>query len=292
MVLGKLYDSVGAYHLMSILSYVRQPIFHLRKTFSFRHLSHIPITIPVRWNETGFVVYADLFRNINFVARRNWIEEIEERRSFATLIGKFQPKVFWDVGANIGFYSLIFLHHTSNGIVLAFEPDQRNLDLLRNTVRRNAIDTLRIVPLAVDKQSGEATFFLDDITGASGSLVPENHFISEQYGQVPLQTNVRTTTLDEQLHRSPRPDIIKIDVEGADLAVLQGGRQMLETCLPIVLYEATQRKFPQTRDLLQSIGYQVFNAATLEAINAGEAAYNVIALHHDKHLRGCERLEL
>lgn len=132
---------------MSILSYVRQPIFHLRRTIAYRHLSRIPISIPIRWKETGFIVYADLFRNINFVARGKWIGEIEERRSFSSLIGKFRPKVFWDVGANIGFYSLIFLHETSNGIVLAFEPDQRNLDLLLKTVRRNAIDALQIVPL-------------------------------------------------------------------------------------------------------------------------------------------------
>ncbi len=276
---------------MSILSYISQPIFHLRKTVVFRHLSRIPITIPIRWDETGFVVYADLFRNINFVARGNWIGEIEERRSFSTLIGKFRPKVFWDVGANIGFYSLIFLHQASNGSVLAFEPDQRNLELLLKTARRNAIDALKIVPLALDDKSGEATFFLDDLTGASGTLVPENHFISEQYGHVPLQANVRTTTLDDQLLKGPGPDIIKIDVEGADLAVLQGGRNMLKTCLPIVFYEATQRNFPQTKDLLQSIGYKAFNAATLEAIDTSDASYNVIALHGDKHLRGCEKLE-
>jgi hypothetical protein len=147
------------------------------------------------------------------------------------------------------------------------------------------------VPLAVDEKSGEATFFLDDLTGASGTLVPENHFISEQYGHLPLQANVKTTTLDDELHRNPRPDIIKIDVEGADLAVLQGGRNMLQTSLPIVLYEATQRNFPQTKDLLHEIGYKVFNAATLKAIRAGDAAYNVIALHRDKHLRGSESLE-
>ena len=86
-----------------------QPLFHLRKTVAFRWLSRIPITVPVRSKQTGYVVYVDLFRNFAFAARREY--EIEEFRSFALLMDRFRPRTFWDVGANIGLYSLLFLSH-------------------------------------------------------------------------------------------------------------------------------------------------------------------------------------
>jgi len=223
----------------------------------------------------------DLFRNFAFVTRREY--EIEESQSFALLLDRFRPKVFWDIGANIGLYSLLFLSRRPTGSVLAFEPDLRNLYLFNQTIRRNALSSVKIVPKAVDRQAGETTFFLDDITGATGTIVPNNFFILDQYGATPLQTMIRTTTLDEQLRENEGPDLIKIDVEGAELAALEGGRCMLESYLPVVLYEATTNP-DQTGSLLENLGYMLFNARTFQAIDA--PAYTTIALHQQKHLGG------
>jgi FkbM family methyltransferase len=237
----------------------------------------------VRWKETGYIVYADFFRNLSFVMRARWYE-----RSFALLIDRFQPTVFWDVGANIGLYSLLFLSRNSDGKVLAFEPDGRNVDLLSRTASRNALP-MKIVTKALDRHSGEVVFFIDDVTGATGTIVPDNFFLRNEFGaKVVRSTVVRTTTLDEQLQDNEGPDLIKIDVEGADLAVLEGGRRMLERFLPIVCYEATN--FNQTKRLLEDLGYKLFDGRTLQAIEGG--AYEVAALHRRKHLSGQNVLDI
>ena len=256
-----------------------KPLAHLRRSAAFRWLSRIPLTVPVRSKQTGHFVYLDLFRNFAFAMYRQY--EIEEFRSFALLLDHFHPRIFWDVGANIGFYSLLFLLHRPNGSVLAFEPDLRNLYLFRRTIRRNALSSIKVVPKAVDRQAGETTFFLDDITGATGTIVPNNFFISDQYGAIPLQTVVITTSLDEQLRENEGPDLIKIDVEGAELAALEGGRCTLGNYLPIVLYE-TKNNSAQTGKFLKNLGYSLFNARTLQAIDF--PAYTTIALHRRKHL--------
>jgi hypothetical protein len=95
-----------------------------------------------------------------------------------------------------------------------------------------------------------------------------------------LQTVVETTTLDEQLHENVCPDLIKIDVEGADLAVMEGGRNMLERCRPIIFYEASN--FLKTRLLLENLGYKLFDGRTFQPIGA-TGAFNVVALHQQKH---------
>jgi hypothetical protein len=139
------------------------------------------------------------------------------------------------------------------------------------------------VPKAVERQTGETTFFLDDITGASGTIVPNNFFILDQYGATPMQVRVKTTTLDEQLFKNEGPDLIKIDIEGAELSALEGGRSMLERHLPIVFYEASINP-SQTASLLKNFGYELFNARTFQSVD--DPAYTTIALHQQKHLGG------
>ncbi len=258
-----------------------RPLVYLRKTPLFRRLSRLPITVPLKSKETGYIVYVDLFRNLRFVVRGQW--DIDER-SFADLLDRFHPRSLWDVGANIGLYSLLFLSRNPIGTVLAFEPDLKNIDLLNRTIRRNALTAMEIVPKAVDRQCGEARFFVDDVTGASGTIISDNLFILDQYGVTnPSQTTVETTTLDDQLRTHNCPDLIKIDVEGADLAVLEGGQRTLEHCLPIIFCEATECNFPRIRILLDNLGYAIFDARTFLPVDSA-GAYNIIALHRKKHL--------
>src|SRR5262249_38741598 len=129
-----------------------------------------------------------------------------------------------------------------------------------------------------------------DVTGATRTIVADNVFISNQFGGTKIrQRVVRTTTLDEQLHGNDGPDMIKIDVEGADLAALEGGRRMLECYLPIIFCEATN--FKETKTLLENLGYKLFNGTTLQALDV-TGAYDVVALHRDKHLEGWDILAL
>jgi hypothetical protein len=148
-----------------------QLLHHLRKTAVFRQLSRLPVTVPVKWKETRYVVYADLFRNLRFVITRQWYDS-----PFAFLVDRFRPGIFWDVGANIGLYSLLFLSRNPHGTILAFEPDQRNVHLLTRTTRRNTL-SIKIVPKAVHRQSG-----FDDLTGATGTIIPNHIFLSSQFG--------------------------------------------------------------------------------------------------------------
>jgi len=258
----------------------RNWLFYLRSCSPLRPLWRLPFTIPVRLGP--FTVYADLFRNISFIINRGWAREFEERRSFVALFKRFGVEVFWDVGANLGMYSLIFLQHKPGGTVLAFEPDQRNLALLRKTIQRNSLSSLKAVPLAVSDNVGEAPFFTDDITGETGTLT-NSYFVMQQYKQAPIKTIVATTTLDEQLETERCPDFIKIDVEGNDLAVFHGGIQMINVCRPIIMFEATSKTFPETRRLLEAAQYRLLNPATLRELEEGETAFNVIALHRVRH---------
>lgn len=269
---------------MNLAQFIGTLIFRLRRIAAFRWLWRTGITIPVTWKPTEHVLFVDLFRNFRLVTDRTQSVERDERKSFDMLIERVRPRVFWDVGSNVGIYTLEFLSRVPDGFVIAFEPDRRNVDLLTRTIRRNKFVAVDIVPQAVGERSGEAAFFLDDITGATGTINPSQLFITTQYGQTPTTTSVKVTTLDDEVAHRLGPEIIKIDVEGAELAAMTGGRRMFAQCLPVVIYEAALRNFSQTREFLEALGYRLFDARTLQPIEG--PTNNVIALHGTKHLDG------
>ena len=125
-----------------------------------------------------------------------------------------------DVGANVGAYTLLFaIWAGPDGRVFAFEPAPASLAGLRRQLQLNQLaGRVEVVPVAIAGTVGTADFICDGASGAnalgSGSTT----------GAIP----VATTSLDAFCgERGLSPDVIKIDVEGAELDVLRGGRATL-----------------------------------------------------------------
>lgn len=141
--------------------------------------------------------------------------------------------VVFDVGANIGWYSLLLDRVLPEGAeVYAFEPDPANFALLQENLRLNA--ARRVIPVnrALAETTGTETLYRYAAKNQGRhSLLPVNA------GE---RVTVRTTTLDDFAEsrglgdRVPR--LIKIDVEGYEYFVLRGGEGVLRRC-PAVLTE-------------------------------------------------------
>lgn len=126
-----------------------------------------------------------------------------------------------DVGANVGAYSLLFaLWAGPSGRVIAFEPAPASVAGLREQLRLNGLsDRVEVVPSAVADVVGFASFECDGVSGS-------NAIVSRASGARLI--TVATTSIDAFCAgRGVRPDVIKIDVEGAELDVLRGARQTL-----------------------------------------------------------------
>ena len=127
-----------------------------------------------------------------------------------------------DVGANVGFFSLRFARWVGDrGKVIAIEPEQRNYASLVGAVERQGfssrVEALRAVAAAT---RGEVLLEINP-------LHPADHKISRDGTGLP----VRAVTLDElvQGQSGRRPALLKIDVQGAEMMVLQGAGGILRT---------------------------------------------------------------
>jgi FkbM family methyltransferase len=149
--------------------------------------------------------------------------ELDKQRVFKRLV---RPgDVVYDVGANVGYYTLVgSVLAGSRGRVIAFEPLPRNLGLLRRHVALNRLRNVTVFAGAVSDRVGTARF--------DAGAIPEMAHLSDQGG-----IEVELFQLDALVDggRVPPPDVMKIDVEGAELDVLRGASRLIDAHRPRML---------------------------------------------------------
>jgi FkbM family methyltransferase len=138
--------------------------------------------------------------------------------------------VFYDVGANVGFYSLLASGLVGAGKVFAFEPLPANIQFLNRHLLLNQIQNVEVLEVAISNQAGTA-FFRQEATRAMGRL------------QADGDCRVQTAALDSLLQegRIAPPNYIKMDVEGAEFTALIGAKLCFERYRP-KLFLATHGK--------------------------------------------------
>lgn len=194
------------------------------------------------------------------------LQEVEQTRCLAGLLRPGQT--FVDVGANVGFYSLLASRLVgATGTVVAFEPMPRNIALLHRHVALNNAKNITIVPAAcanctsVDLFCAGENDALGHLAGANGE--------KESGPAVSRPSIVATLSLDEAAETlGIVPDVVKIDVEGAELRVLAGAHGILTRSRPVLLLSVHS---DQLRDQclahLQRLGYELepLNASSRDA---------------------------
>jgi FkbM family methyltransferase len=142
--------------------------------------------------------------------------------------------VFLDVGAHLGYFSIIAARVVGpSGRVIAFEPHERLQSELRALITRNQVDRIvEIVPMAVADREADCTLYTSDGSMGQTTIDPERSPVKDAAVFRPA-TVVRSTSLDTWLAGRPalasRVRCIKIDVQGAESRVVAG---MGQTLLP------------------------------------------------------------
>jgi len=146
--------------------------------------------------------------------------------------------VFWDIGANVGYFTLVAATALRNrGQIVAFEPGKNAYARLVSNLALNPYRNIQAFPVAVTDREGEAVLhLLGDIADSSASLY--------QAGQAQAGQEVcRTVSLDHFLDSEGLrpPDLVKLDAEGAELAVLQGAQGIIAHTPPLFLIEMEEK---------------------------------------------------
>lgn len=147
---------------------------------------------------------------------------------------------FWDVGTNIGLYSLIMASKSPKINIICFEPEPRCLERLQKNIALNNRENIKTYELALSSSNGEASFGTAAEYG-DGTHSLLNKKISSNSFKV--QT-IRGDDFVEQ-YKVDIPTLLKIDVEGAEIEVLKGFQKILS--------------HPQCKNLLCEVHFSILD---------------------------------
>lgn len=237
------------------------PLWRLRQLSAYRWFQQrFDCTVYARIPETGIRVAVKVLRDASWIASPTSLEP-EIRSAFALVLELLRPSVFWDIGANIGFYSWLVRQHPSVHQVVMFEPDPTNFTLITNTIRKNSILNCRPMKVALSDRCGETTFLIDRASGATGSLEATSHrenkhSLHHAY-QMTETITCATATIDSLITDGlPAPKLMKIDVEGAEHLVLAGAESCLTKENPVLIVETSNTDLVRR---LRDSGYRAFH---------------------------------
>ncbi len=183
----------------------------------------------------------------------------------------------WDVGANMGLFSFAAAVAAGPaGRVLALEPDTDLAGFLRRSAAGNTGHApVEVLPAAVSGELSVARFHVARRNRATSHLAG---FGTVMAGGVRSTQLVPTVTLDWLAVRFPVPDVLKVDVEGAELTVLAGGTQVLAHS-PTVICEVSAQNAKAVSAILTGYGYTLYNGDQLpgERVPTAAAPFNTLA---------------
>ena len=211
--------------------------------------------------------------------------DYEDREIMDTFSSWLTPEtVLYDLGANVGYYAFMANRYISKGKIYSFEPLPANIEVFNAHLQLNkgkmSHNSIELLPYAVADTDKEVVFSNND------KAIEGNTYIdSVMHTDSSKNLVVKCFSIDSLLdHGYKKPDVMKIDVEGAEYDVLRGAEKTLRSFTPNILLATHDCHLPgvqkQCVDFLQNLGYELTKLKSHNKAIAGLDDY--IAIHRNK----------
>ncbi len=216
---------------------------------------------------------------------------------FAFALGRFEPQItaafrqhvrpgmtVFDIGANAGHHTLLLAKlGGASGRVHAFEPVPESFACLEETIRLNRLENVRLHRMAVSDRAYEADLHSAGVFDGFACLAEGGHGRSESFAGARRSIRVSTTDLDSfcRAEGISRVDLIKMDIEGAEMLALAGMVRILAVHRPVLLLELWgSEHVEEAPKLLSRLGYETHTLSVWQGWVDGVFAHtaNVMAL--------------
>lgn len=196
-----------------------------------------------------------------------------------SLVGNFD--LFVDVGSNIGEFIIDMASSGKVTDVVGFEPNSACVRSSTKSVELNRLKNVRVVQTLL-KESAEQVKF--DMSG-------NNAYIHSIFSPPVGAESMRSSTLDNEIQVENVTAVLLIDVEGAEVLVMAGGKNFIKRNLPLIIFEYNHVSklhftLEDVREVLPA-GYEIFRLRMGEGSLDGyldrrlEQTYNCVAVHKD-----------
>jgi FkbM family methyltransferase len=215
------------------------------------------VSNPLRWRPLPILSGAGRGMRINlhgsFVGFATGTAERPLQEALVRELGR--GATFFDIGANVGFITLIAAKLVGpSGRVVAFEPVPSHVAAINANLALNGLHGIEVRETAIGREAGSASLIVSDFSAFA-------RFASVSTPDRARETiEVAVSSIDELVGCGalPTPDVIKIDVEGAELDVIEGMQRTLGEHRPVILCEVHDSNARYV-ELMRSLGYEVTN---------------------------------
>ncbi|MCK5149954.1 FkbM family methyltransferase [Candidatus Pacearchaeota archaeon] len=149
-----------------------------------------------------------------------------------------------DAGANIGFYCLLEAKN-SKANIYAFEPDKRNLKILKQNLKKNNFNHVKVYEMALSDKKGSKKMYLTKESNMN-TFVEQNKF----NGEAPI---IQTTTVDDFV-KDKEIDFIRMDIEGFEYELFSGMEKLIKSKKPLkIMMEFHSDLYDEKRDFKKKV---------------------------------------
>jgi FkbM family methyltransferase len=234
-----------------------------------QRIKYWPLVAPAqRWMIDRFLGHGSFLHTINAgpaKGLRIGIELPEDKAlwtgtyeaAFSTALSGAVRKgdVCYDVGAYRGFFAGVCALAGASAVQI-FEPLPANISRIQSLMEANPNLPLDLHPLALGAEVGEQEFTV--MPEASMGKLSGSDFQPHAASRETLRVPIETLDHLREAGKIPPPDIIKIDVEGAEAMVLRGAQRLLSQCKPQLFIEIHSRPLAgKCSELLRALGYRI-----------------------------------
>ena len=185
-----------------------------------------------------------------------------------------------DVGANIGCHAIVMAHAAGpNGMVIAFEPHPVVRERLIRNINLNRLSNIVPCSLALSNEAGQAALYSSNREDANQGI-SSFYNVHAEFAFPPETMSVEVDTLDAVMQRQQlaRLDFIKIDTEGNEVRVVQGGVDSIRKFRPSIVFEYSDElwadagvNWESMAGMLSAVGYEFYEIKPHYLLRIGQA---------------------
>jgi FkbM family methyltransferase len=224
------------------------------------------------WFRKAYLLIARSYGTRDDIIRRGPAKGLKFNSALARnagfLLGTYEPEVqtlyasllgpgmtVYDIGANVGFLAVLAAQLVGpGGKVVCFEPLPANAAAIEYNAALNAFTNVVVIREALGREEGTSEFLVSGDVGW-GRLPGTGRDPDDFKEVIPVQVSRLSRAVDE--YRLPLPDLIKVDIEGGEIGMLEGSRELLARCRPFLLVELHGTNAGVDRMLCET-GYQSY----------------------------------
>lgn len=201
--------------------------------------------LPCKFHNKEFTLY---LRQVDVIILR----EMFEWQDYKPIMSNLEPKIIWDIGANIGLASLYLSCLYPSAQFIGFEPSAKEREIAQKNYR-NLSQASQIKELALGKENTEATMLIDVTRVGGQHLEMYNPNADDRWQRETVSVRCAASLIATD--ECPLPDLLKIDVEGAEHDVLLGFGAFLSKIGYVVMEAHSRDLYERCSELLINCGF-------------------------------------